>query len=361
MCPFQAMNTMSPIHAAREYVLEVAQRPALASSLPETTKAKIRHSDVWLNQFKRVGDLFVYLKRFSVDKQDAIYLEMRALGLQTFEDIADPFERRFAAWIGDRTRASDFVIGETYSAYDILIFSGNYDTRAGGMFVIESESKPTAVVIKATLSGGRYANEWLEQGRRLKYFLKSKTLKDGSVQFGEHFKPNAAILNVPNLPVLAFVRQTSNDRFVYAGAFANQKMHEEADGAKWFELVFTTSEEVIADAGYVQQQLQDRVALASSQSQQQRLARLAKAPKNPKTIRTVSTAFVRNPDVVAEVLFRAEGHCEECKRPAPFVSKATGDPYLEVHHITPLAQGGDDTVANAWALCPNCHREKHFG
>lgn len=36
-------------------------------------------------------------------------------------------------------------------------------------------------------------------------------------------------------------------------------------------------------------------------------------------------------------------------------------PYLEVHHIIFLAQGGDDTVDNAEALCPNCHRRKHYG
>lgn len=36
-------------------------------------------------------------------------------------------------------------------------------------------------------------------------------------------------------------------------------------------------------------------------------------------------------------------------------------PYLEVHHKVPLALGGDDTVANATALCPNCHRQNHFG
>jgi 5-methylcytosine-specific restriction protein A len=355
------MNTMSPIHAAREYVLEAVQRPALASALPESTKAKVRNSNTWLKQFKRVGDLYAYLQRFSTDKQDGIYLEMHALGLQTFEDIVKPFGERFGDWVGDRMRASDFVIGETYSAYDILIFSANYDTRAGGMFVIESGGQPTAVVIKATLSGGRYANEWLDQGRRLKYFLKSKTLRDGSVEFGERYKPNAAILGIPSLPVLAFVRQTAQGEFVYAGVFSNQQMHPEDDGSKWFELVLASSDEVIADAGYVQRQLQDRVAVASSQVQQQRLARLAKAPKKPKTIRTVSTAFARNPDVIAEVLFQAKGHCAGCKKPAPFVSKATGDGYLEVHHITQLAKGGDDTVENAWALCPNCHREKHFG
>ncbi len=27
----------------------------------------------------------------------------------------------------------------------------------------------------------------------------------------------------------------------------------------------------------------------------------------------------------------------------------------------PLSQGGEDTIAHAAALCPNCHREAHHG
>ncbi|AWV01316.1 hypothetical protein DM992_11800 [Burkholderia sp. JP2-270] len=53
--------------------------------------------------------------------------------------------------------------------------------------------------------------------------------------------------------------------------------------------------------------------------------------------------------------------CGGCGKPAPFQRKSTGRPYLEVHHVLPLAQGGHDTVANAIALCPNCHREQHYG
>jgi len=32
-----------------------------------------------------------------------------------------------------------------------------------------------------------------------------------------------------------------------------------------------------------------------------------------------------------------------------------------VHHKKTLALGGEDTVDNSLALCPNCHREMHFG
>lgn len=45
---------------------------------------------------------------------------------------------------------------------------------------------------------------------------------------------------------------------------------------------------------------------------------------------------------------------------APFLRKKDNSPYLEVHHIITLANGVDDTVENAIAVCPNCHRELHF-
>ncbi|TKB56772.1 HNH endonuclease [Ferrimonas aestuarii] len=55
---------------------------------------------------------------------------------------------------------------------------------------------------------------------------------------------------------------------------------------------------------------------------------------------------------------RANGVCEGCKRNAPFNTKY--GPYLEVHHLTRLADGGPDHPANVIALCPNCHREAHY-
>lgn len=65
--------------------------------------------------------------------------------------------------------------------------------------------------------------------------------------------------------------------------------------------------------------------------------------------------------MAAEVLDRATGKCERCDQPAPFRRASDGSPYLEVHHRKPLAANGEDTVENALALCPNCHRELHFG
>ena len=92
-----------------------------------------------------------------------------------------------------------------------------------------------------------------------------------------------------------------------------------------------------------------------------RKARLAGANKTPQIAIRIVRQFIRNPDVIAEVLLRSEGHCEACLQEAPFLRRSDSSPYLEVHHRIPLADGGDDTVENAIALCPNCHRQVHFG
>lgn len=92
-----------------------------------------------------------------------------------------------------------------------------------------------------------------------------------------------------------------------------------------------------------------------------RLARLRDARKLPYRVAVVSYEFVRNPDVVAEVLCRADGRCERCGLPAPFIRRKDGTPYLEVHHTVRLVDGGEDTIKNAVAICPNCHRELHHG
>lgn len=70
--------------------------------------------------------------------------------------------------------------------------------------------------------------------------------------------------------------------------------------------------------------------------------------------------FVRDPKVAGWVRSNAEGRCEACCSPAPFKCD-NGIPFLEVHHLRPLSEGGPDTPDNAIAICPNCHRQLHYG
>lgn len=71
--------------------------------------------------------------------------------------------------------------------------------------------------------------------------------------------------------------------------------------------------------------------------------------------------YRRDPEIVKYALDQANGYCGDCKQPAPFKKTSTDEPYLEVHHCHQLAKGGSDTKVNVIALCPNCHRKRHYG
>ena len=69
--------------------------------------------------------------------------------------------------------------------------------------------------------------------------------------------------------------------------------------------------------------------------------------------------FERNGKVRVAVIRRANGFCEHCGV-AGFIMPS-GRAYLEAHHIISLAKQGPDSLSNVIALCPNDHRQAHFG
>jgi 5-methylcytosine-specific restriction endonuclease McrA len=85
-----------------------------------------------------------------------------------------------------------------------------------------------------------------------------------------------------------------------------------------------------------------------------------KGNQNPRATVAPVTQYQRDPAVKAWVLREAKGVCECCNNPAPFKGQ-DGTPFLEVHHVVKLADDGPDTITNAVAICPNCHRELHYG
>jgi len=111
-------------------------------------------------------------------------------------------------------------------------------------------------------------------------------------------------------------------------------------------------------AGVIQEK-ENLLASAARRRNIEQLAKRAKFRKGLPGVRTVTTTqFERSQDVVEYVKRSAQGICQLCEQSAPFKTRESV-PYLEVHHIVWLAEGGNDTVANAVALCPNCHRKMH--
>ncbi len=69
--------------------------------------------------------------------------------------------------------------------------------------------------------------------------------------------------------------------------------------------------------------------------------------------------IVRNAEIRRRVLERAAGKCEWCGGSG--FRMENGGVFLETHHIIPLSEDGPDSEENVAALCPNHHREAHYG
>ncbi len=106
-------------------------------------------------------------------------------------------------------------------------------------------------------------------------------------------------------------------------------------------------------------ELEDEVVGSMNLSAAKRAERIMNAARLPEKMLVTTTIFRRSADVIASVRLRANGICEHCKQRAPFI-RPDGEPYLEIHHVIQLSAGGEDTVENAVAVCPNCHRRAHY-
>ena len=127
------------------------------------------------------------------------------------------------------------------------------------------------------------------------------------------------------------------------------------DNIKYIEIRFAPSQHLLENLT-----LEEAVEAAAKLPSSTRKQILATESKTPVLTEVTTRVYKRSPYVVAEVLLRAKGKCQSCKRDAPFL-KEDGTPFLEVHHIEWLSKGGEDSVENAIALCPNCHRQAHYG
>jgi len=97
---------------------------------------------------------------------------------------------------------------------------------------------------------------------------------------------------------------------------------------------------------------------AKKLSDQQLRIRAKKSRKKAGSRIISTTQFERSVWVSEYTKRKANGICQLCKQKAPFKNKA-GEPYLETHHIIWLSEGGEDSIENTVALCPNCHRKMH--
>lgn len=106
--------------------------------------------------------------------------------------------------------------------------------------------------------------------------------------------------------------------------------------------------------------IEEKEAKKAKELSPEELKERAKAAKGKARKRYVkSETYIRDQDVALYVKDRANGICDLCNLPAPF-ENSKNEPYLENHHVVWLSKGGEDTIYNCVALCPNCHRKMHI-
>ena len=89
------------------------------------------------------------------------------------------------------------------------------------------------------------------------------------------------------------------------------------------------------------------------------IAKPASAPK-------VVYGWNRDRVIVEQVLSVDKYRCEIDARHKTFVTRRNDQLYLEGHHLIPISHQDEfkrslDVYANIIGLCPNCHRQLHFG
>lgn len=101
-----------------------------------------------------------------------------------------------------------------------------------------------------------------------------------------------------------------------------------------------------------------RQKLAAMSLDQLREVAMCSTPAAPSLEQKMVNVRIRSEAVREYALKRSRGTCEGCHTSAPFLSRH--GPFLEVHHMLRLSDGGPDHPENVAALCPNCHRKAHY-
>ena len=80
----------------------------------------------------------------------------------------------------------------------------------------------------------------------------------------------------------------------------------------------------------------------------------------PQQVQQIVNTYPRNNTLKNYIKRRSSYSCEMPNCNYQGFHKDNREQYIEVHHIIPLSEGGEDSIWNTVALCPNCHRALHY-
>lgn len=332
---------------AKKFLISNVIEPALNHrSLEVGTRTSVVTSREFILNSFTIGDLYKYLELVIYGKNKNSVNALNVLGLNSFESVYEEFQEMFPSDTSSTPEV--FQESQMYNSFQISIGAQSFGIQPGVLLFKESEII-RGVVIKGSLNGGRYSNRWVHHGKELIYSLYQNN--------PEHIY-NRSILEGRNTPVHVLLREGDDQLFKYYGVFYFSSLINEGE-SYWFVLSKQDIYPEVSSGGIL---FEEEIRSQSLKNETDaNLTEKAQRQEDFQYTKIVSIQRKRNLAVKELVLRRAAGICEDCKDEAPFLKRDTQDPYLEIHHIVPLAMSGPDTVENCVALCPNCHRKRHYG
>lgn len=326
-------------------------------------KGKVRAEYNRVRELEKTGNLYDYYKKFRDEENPHRdeFAFLSTIGIKTSEEMADYIEANYQTEINNRFELSDFVQGETYTNNFIsMIFLCSYQ---GGM---RKSNKKNALVLLAVHNNPLYSDEWKSDGTL--HYTGMGTIGDQSLTFMQ----NKTLLESQTNGVELYLFESySDNEYIYTGRvelaaapYISYRLEPDTSGNLRRVAKFPLR---IANGGSITP-IDVNVILANSKKKEKKAHQMSddelaeqarRAGNNESTERPVTTVHRDRNELVSEhTKRRAAGLCDLCSEYAPFNSK-NGNPYLEEHHVLPLADGGPDAIYNTVALCPNCHRKMH--
>jgi ribonuclease Z len=270
--------------------------------------------------------------------------------------LGPPRPGRRIVYTGD-TRPSDAVVEAAEDA-DLLI----HDAAFEGSHVDRAEQTGHSIAAEA----GRVASQADAKRLALFHFAPRYQSNAGHLQEAEEVVDSTEIMAPDDGFSIDIPYPETPEQSDTGSASSKQNQSPASDEAgDSTQSTTTTTPEQTADGGTAAASIdkivpeKSTVELSEAREQAEAEAREEVEVSTASTTQR-SSEYSRSAAIKRYVKKRANGYCEGCQEPAPFMSK-TGKPYLHAHHVFELSDGGSDTPDTVIALCPNCHFRVHHG
>jgi 5-methylcytosine-specific restriction protein A len=263
-----------------------------------------------------------------------------------------------------------FIIGQLYERLELLKFIGSKQPQSGILW--NKEGSDTIIIT----TGGRHTkrvsySDSLQPNGSWIYTGQGEKGDQNPYSFANSLLTNLdkkILLFTTREPTAKEVRERGNNKkqYQFEGLFktVEWKIETQTEGKRIGDKLVKYVLQPIEELEEINLPIQDpleHILLEPLEFYTIRAKILSNLDKITKPNAVVLTEYKnRSVEIKKYALLRAKGQCENCGKDAPFVN-SNNIPFLEVHHIFSLSDDGPDHPINVAAICPNCHREAHYG